>query len=82
MDRIAPRRRILKTGSIQLGGGTIDCIVRNLSETGAALDVVTPLFIPNRFTLAIQTEQLERPCHIIWRKERRIGIAFIHEIKR
>jgi PilZ domain len=77
MDRIALRRRILKAGSIQLGGGgIIDCIVRNLSETGAALDVVTPLFIPNRFTLAIQTEQLERPCRIIWRKERRIGIAF------
>jgi hypothetical protein len=77
MDRIAPRRRILKAGSIQLGGGgTIDCIVRNLSKTGAALDVVSPLFIPTRFTLVIQTEQLERPCRIIWRKERRIGIAF------
>jgi hypothetical protein len=38
MDRIAPRRRILKAGSIQFGGGSIDCTIRNLSETGAALE--------------------------------------------
>jgi hypothetical protein len=25
------------------GGGAIDCIVRNISETGAALEVVSPL---------------------------------------
>jgi hypothetical protein len=74
--RIAPRRRVLKAGSIQFGGGAIDCTVRNLSETGAALEVVSPLFIPDRFTLVIQTEQLKRACHIVWRKEKRIGIAF------
>ena len=42
--RIAPRHRVLKAGSIIFGGGAIDCTVRNLSETGAALEVVTPLF--------------------------------------
>ena len=78
MDRIAPRRRVLKAGSIQFGGGggSIDCTVRNLSDTGAALEVVTPLFIPDRFTLVVQTEQLQRSCRIIWRKQKRIGVAF------
>jgi hypothetical protein len=74
--RIAPRRRVLKTGSIQFGGGAIDCTVRNVSETGAALEVVTPLFIPDRFTLFVPSDQFKRPCHIVWRKEKRIGIAF------
>ena len=74
--RTAPRRRVLKAGSIQFGGGAIDCTVRNVSETGAALDVVTPLFIPERFTLAVQADQLSRPCRIVWRKERRIGVTF------
>jgi hypothetical protein len=75
--RVAPRRRILKAGSISVGGGgTIDCTVRNISETGAALEVVTPLYIPDRFKLIIQSDGLNRPCHIVWRKERRIGIAF------
>ncbi len=75
-QRTAPRRRVLKAGSIEFGGGVIDCTVRNVSETGAALEVVTPLFIPDRFTLSVQIDQMRRPCHIIWRKERRIGVAF------
>ena len=74
--RIAPRQRILKAGTISFGGAAIDCTVRNISETGAALEVVTPLFIPDRFTLIIQSSHLSRPCHIVWRKERRIGVAF------
>jgi len=74
--RIAPRRRVLKAGSIHFGGGLIDCTIRNLSQTGAALEVVTPLFIPDRFTLVVESEDLKRPCHVAWRKDRRIGIAF------
>ncbi len=74
--RVAPRRRTLKAGIIEFGGGGIDCTVKNISETGAALEVVTPLFIPDRFTLHVLSDQLKRPCHIVWRKERRIGVAF------
>jgi hypothetical protein len=74
--RIAPRRRVLKAGSIEFGGGAIDCTVRNLSETGAALEIVSPLYIPDRFTLVVRTDQLKRPCRIVWHKERRIGVAF------
>ena len=74
--RIAPRHRVLKAGSIEFGGGAIACTIRNLSETGAALEVMTPLFIPDRFTLAVPTEQLKRPCHVVWRREKRIGVAF------
>ena len=76
-DRPAPRQRILKAGTISFGAGTeIDCTVRNISETGALIEVVTPLFIPDRFTLIIQSAQLKRSCHIVWRKERRMGLAF------
>jgi hypothetical protein len=76
MVRVASRRRVLKAGSIEFGSSAIDCIVRNLSETGAALEVVSPLFIPDHFTLAVPTEQLRRPCDIVWRKQRRMGVAF------
>jgi PilZ domain len=75
-NRIAVRRRTLKAGTIEFGGGGIDCTVRNISETGAALEVVSPLFIPDRFTLFVPSGQFKRPCHIVWRKEKRIGIAF------
>jgi PilZ domain len=74
--RIAPRHRKLKAGTIEFGGGGIDCTIRNMSETGAALEVVTPLFIPDRFTLFVLSENLKKPCHIVWRREKRIGVAF------
>jgi hypothetical protein len=71
MDEVprAPRRRVLKAGSITFGGSTIDCTVRNVSETGAALEVVSPLYIPDRFTLIVQTDQLTRQCHVAKKSE-------------
>lgn len=75
--RIAPRHRILKAGMISFGSGVvIDCIVRNLSETGANLEVVTPLFIPESFTLVIPSADFKRSCRIVWRKEKRMGVTF------
>lgn len=41
--RTAPRHRVLKAGTIEFGGGGISCTVRNLSASGAALDVESPL---------------------------------------
>ena len=58
--RIAPRQRILKAGMISFGSAAIDCTVRNISATGAAVDVVTPLFIPDRFTLFMPTDLSDR----------------------
>jgi hypothetical protein len=76
-NRTTSRHRTLKAGTISFGrGGAIDCTVRNLSDEGANLEVVTPLFIPDRFTLIIPSADFKRPCRIIWRKEKRIGVAF------
>jgi len=74
--RIAPRRRVLKTGSIEFGGTVIDCTVRNISETGAALEIRAPLYIPERFSLTIVSEQLMRRCRVVWHRGTRIGVAF------
>ena len=70
------RHRVLKAGTIEFGGGAIDCTVRNLSDTGAALDVTSPLGIPEHFTLFIPVEGTHRSCTVVWRKEKRIGVKF------
>jgi hypothetical protein len=75
--RSAPRRRMRKAGTIEFGGAGIDCAVRNIAENGAAHEVVTPLFIPDRFTLFLPSDQFKRPGRIIWHKEKRIGVAFV-----
>lgn len=62
-SRIAPRSRIFKAGTVSFGGGAIDCTVRSISKTGASIEVVTPLFIPDRFTLVIPSDQFQR--HVV-----------------
>ncbi len=75
--RTAPRRRLLKSGRISFGGGAaIDCTIRNFSETGAALEVSSPVGIPERFTLVVEADHRHLPCRVIWRKEKRIGVHF------
>ena len=74
--RAAPRHRVLKAGTIEFGGGAIDCTVRNVSNIGAALDVTSPMGIPEKFTLVLPGNGLHLPCHVVWRKERRLGVAF------
>jgi hypothetical protein len=75
-ERTFPRRRVLKTGTIEFGGGAIDCMVRNLSTVGAALEVTSPVGIPENFTLIFRTEGLQMPCRVVWRREKRVGVAF------
>jgi hypothetical protein len=72
--RGAPRQRVLKPGKIAFNGGAIDCVVRNISETGAAVEVTSQLGIPGEFNLLIAGSN--RPCQVMWRRENRIGVAF------
>jgi hypothetical protein len=74
--RKAPRHRVLKGGTISFGGASISCTIRNLSDTGAALDVGSPVGIPQQFILIVGTDNSTRQCRVVWRKERRIGVTF------
>lgn len=74
--RAAPRNRIFKAGLLEFSGQAIECTVRNLSASGAALEVRSPLWFPDRFILNIASDGLRKPCHIVWRRERRMGVEF------
>ena len=75
-DNRAPRQRVLKAGTIEFSGGTIDCVVRNISETGAALEVASPVGIPAEFNLMISGNTAKRPCQVVWVRDKRIGVTF------
>ena len=64
------------TADLKFSGDTIACTVRNISDTGAALEINSPLWFPDRFTLSIISDGLRKPCHIVWRREKRVGVAF------
>jgi hypothetical protein len=75
--RLAPRRRLLKCGKISFSNGAvIDCTIRNLSDSGAALEVATPVGIPERFMLVVEAEHRQLPSRVVWRKHTRIGVHF------
>lgn len=54
--------------------GAISCTVRNLSATGASLEVESPIGIPD--SIVLESEGGGRRCRVIWRKEKRIGVRF------
>ena len=74
--RIAARRRMLKAGTIEFGGGAIDCTIRNMSNAGAALDVASPVGIPAEFTLVLPADGSHMPCHVVWRTDTKLGVSF------
>ena len=74
--RATPRQRVFKAASIEFDGAAVDCTIRNISSVGAGIDVVSPLGIPHEVTLNIVTRHERRHCCIIWRREKRIGVAF------
>lgn len=75
--REAPRKRVLKGAKAILpGGGVIDCTIRNLSDTGAQLQV-EPLAVPNTFELRIPGREGRLMVQVVWRKSGAIGVRFL-----
>jgi hypothetical protein len=75
--RTAQRHRVLKQGMLAFsGGGGTDCIVRNISESGARIEIASPVGLPATFTLVIAADHFRRQCNAVWSADRRIGVAF------
>jgi hypothetical protein len=78
--RIAPRCRVNKPAAIHYGGDKYPCTVRDISTTGAALEFADPVnrLLPNAktFTLVMPDDGLRLPCHVVWQRDYRMGVAF------
>jgi hypothetical protein len=77
--RATQRRRVLKGGSIEFDGRTVECVLRNISATGAALQLDRWLCIPHEFKLNIRHVEIRQRrvnCRVVWRKEALIGLVF------
>ena len=57
--RTAPRYRVKKAAWIEHGGDKIRCTVRDLSVTGASLEVFDPRNVPEKFTLVVPEDGLK-----------------------
>jgi len=76
--RRAPRSRSYKSGQINAEGyPSIDCIIRNLTDGGACIEVDSKLVRTDQFRLVIHPEYLNRLCDVVWREPKRIGVKFV-----
>jgi hypothetical protein len=76
--RLAPRRNtIIPAVLIYNGGrGKTECFIRNLSDSGAKLEVKGSVAsIPNTFDL-IAPGHRPHPCRVVWRTLKELGVQF------
>ena len=71
-----PRKLVLMSGAVQFAGSTINCLICDISISGAALEITNPGDIPDRFNLVFKADGTHIPCHVVWREGGRIGVAF------
>ena len=75
--RSTPRHRTFKGGSISFDRfAGIECVVRNISDTGACIEMDCPGSVLQDFSLIIRPENIRRVCHLVWRGDHRIGVRF------
>ncbi len=72
------RQRTLKSGKIVFNDkrSVVDCLIRNLSGSGACLQINSANGIPEKFELQIQGTRNLRPCRTVWVTDTRLGIEF------
>jgi hypothetical protein len=71
-----PLRKVFKTGKIYFGKTSEVCTVREMSATGASIELADPAHVPDQFKLVLEMESASRSCAAIWRKDRQIGVRF------
>jgi hypothetical protein len=77
--RIAPRYRVNKRATIDYGGDKYPCTVRDISSSGAALELSDSATLVRRakaFTLVIPDDRLRLWCRVVWQRDYRMGVAF------
>ena len=74
--RQASRRRVMDLALIRFGEMSVGCVIRNLTDEGAALDVGPQSDVPDQFTLVVMTKKKIYSCNVVWRTNHRIGVSF------
>jgi PilZ domain len=72
------RRLTLKGGRLayDCGSQTTDCLIRDLSEGGARIQVADVHCIPSELLLSFDDGRGSRSCFVRWRRGNALGIEF------
>jgi PilZ domain len=75
--RKVARTRVLKGAKFLLGKSSVrDCVVRNLTNSGAGIEVPNTLDLPEDLQLTFDGSRTARKCRLVWRKLNKTGVEF------
>jgi hypothetical protein len=74
----AHRNRVLKRGIVAFNNrfSSLECSVRDVSESGCRLKSDAARQIPDTFELHVEVDGLWYPCAVIWRRGDEVGVRF------
>jgi hypothetical protein len=75
--RVAPRFRVLGHGQVTAHGIVTNCVIRDLSDTGAKLGVSRKAKLPEQFNLLFVQRNLKLRVRLRWRSGDTIGVSFV-----
>ena len=75
--RISPRHRVLGHGQIIARGVVINCVIRDLSDTGAKLGVSHKVRLPAEFHLLFVKRNLRLRVRLVRREGDVVGVSFV-----
>lgn len=73
------RRRTLMAGTLRFKTrrSVLSCVIRNLSVSGARLEISGAHWVPDRFELDIPHQDIRVEARAMWRSSEQMGIAFL-----
>ncbi len=76
--RLARRIRALKGGRaiVASSGAGIDCVIRDLSDSGALIQFPDPVPMKAAFELYLKAENKPVPINIAWQRGSDVGVEF------
>jgi len=76
--RNSTRSRVLKGAKIILGASSvIDCVVRNVTNSGARVQIANTVELPEDLGLTFDGGRSIRDCRVVWRTVTETGVKFV-----
>jgi hypothetical protein len=76
--RNSTRSRVLKGAKIILGtSSVIDCVVRNVTNSGARVQIANTVELPDDLGLTFDGGYSIRQCRVVWRTMTETGVKFV-----
>ncbi len=78
-----PRTKVFKGAKIMLDGrSTASCVVCNLTNHGACLQLRSTADLPAEFDLSFDTGYTLRKCRVAWHTLTNVGVSFTPSMAR